>query len=37
MGLNRFTVGEANLYQSLLVKPEKGRTGLPLRREDWYA
>jgi cyclopropane-fatty-acyl-phospholipid synthase len=24
------------LYQALLVKPDDGRSGLPLTREDWY-
>ncbi|HEU5361084.1 MAG TPA: cyclopropane-fatty-acyl-phospholipid synthase family protein [Candidatus Deferrimicrobiaceae bacterium] len=31
-----FLVGKNNVYQTLLVKPEKGRAGLPLTREDWY-
>ncbi|MGD0611958.1 MAG: cyclopropane-fatty-acyl-phospholipid synthase family protein [Anaerolineales bacterium] len=32
-----FSVGNLNLYQTLLVKPQDdGRSGLPLRREDWY-
>jgi hypothetical protein len=25
-----------NLYQALLLKPDKGRSGLPLTRIDWY-
>jgi len=33
----RFRVGATNVYQSLLVKPEGGRSGLPLTRADWYA
>ncbi|MGE0827351.1 MAG: class I SAM-dependent methyltransferase [Candidatus Binatia bacterium] len=33
----RFLTGEQNLYQVLLVKPERGRAGLPLTREDWYS
>lgn len=37
MGLHGFAVGPLNLYQTLLVKSERGRSGLPLRREDWYA
>ncbi len=37
VGLHEFEVGTGNLYQTLLVKSEKGRSGLPLRREDWYA
>jgi cyclopropane-fatty-acyl-phospholipid synthase len=36
-GLREITVGPGNLYQTLLVKPEKRGSGLPLRREDWYA
>jgi len=31
-----FLRGRASLYQTLLVKPAKGRSGLPLTREDWY-
>src|SRR3989440_10912181 len=37
LGLHEFEVGRGNLYQTLLVKTEKGHSGLPLRREDWYA
>ncbi len=36
MGMHEFEVGRTNVYQTLLVKPDKGRSGLPLRREDWY-
>jgi cyclopropane-fatty-acyl-phospholipid synthase len=37
VAIHEFEVGTAHLYQTLLVKPgEKGRSGLPLRREDWY-
>jgi len=25
-----------NLYQTLLLKPDEGRSGLPLTRADWY-
>ncbi len=32
----RFRVGDNNVYQSLLVKPDGGRSGLPLTRTDWY-
>ncbi len=32
-----FTIGQPNIYQSLLVKPEEGRSGMPLTRADWYA
>jgi cyclopropane-fatty-acyl-phospholipid synthase len=31
-----FQNGTLNLYQVLLVKPDAGRSGLPLTREDWY-
>ncbi len=31
-----FDMGRNNIYHSLLVKPEKGKSGLPLTREDWY-
>jgi cyclopropane-fatty-acyl-phospholipid synthase len=31
-----FATGRLGLYQSLLVKPDRGRSGLPLTREDWY-
>ena len=33
---HQFKTGETNVYQSLLVKSEKGNTGLPLTRADWY-
>lgn len=32
----RFRVGQINLYQVLLVKPDQGKSGLPLSRSDWY-
>jgi len=33
-----FTVGRLNVYQALLVWPgERGQSGLPLTRADWYA
>lgn len=32
----RFARGWLNLYQSLLVKADQGRAGLPLTRADWY-
>jgi cyclopropane-fatty-acyl-phospholipid synthase len=32
----RFRMGVYNIYQSLLVKPDGGRSGLPLSRADWY-
>jgi cyclopropane-fatty-acyl-phospholipid synthase len=31
-----FSVGRLNLYQALLAKPDKGCSGLPLTRADWY-
>jgi cyclopropane-fatty-acyl-phospholipid synthase len=32
-----FTAESLNVYQALLVKPgDDGRSGLPLRSEDWY-
>jgi cyclopropane-fatty-acyl-phospholipid synthase len=37
VALREMTVGAGNLYHTLLVKPENGRTSLHLRREDWYA
>lgn len=32
-----FQTGRLNLYQTLLVKPDEGDSGLPLTRADWYA
>jgi cyclopropane-fatty-acyl-phospholipid synthase len=32
-----FSMGRTNIYQSLLAKPVRGRTNLPLTREDWYS
>jgi hypothetical protein len=29
--------GRLNLYQLLLLKPDRGASGLPLTREGWYA
>jgi cyclopropane-fatty-acyl-phospholipid synthase len=37
MGAYGFSVGPDQLYQVLLVKPDGGRSRLPLRRDDWYA
>jgi cyclopropane-fatty-acyl-phospholipid synthase len=34
--IHGFSSGRLNVYQSLLSKPEKGVTGLPLGRRDWY-
>jgi cyclopropane-fatty-acyl-phospholipid synthase len=31
-----FTSGAFNVYQALLVKPDRGRSGLPLTRSSWY-
>lgn len=31
-----FSIGRLNLYQALLSKPDKGCSGLPLTRADWY-
>ncbi len=31
-----FETGVYNVYQSLLVKPDRGKSGLPLTRADWY-
>jgi cyclopropane-fatty-acyl-phospholipid synthase len=32
----RFDSGRYNVYQSLLVKPDRGKSGMPLTRGDWY-
>ena len=31
-----FEVGRNNIYQALLAKPDRGNSGLPLTRADWY-
>ncbi|HEY6839389.1 MAG TPA: cyclopropane-fatty-acyl-phospholipid synthase family protein [Geobacteraceae bacterium] len=31
-----FASGKMNLFQTLLVKDDKGESGLPLTRSDWY-
>ncbi len=31
-----FETGAYNIYQSLLVRPDGGKSGLPLTRADWY-
>jgi cyclopropane-fatty-acyl-phospholipid synthase len=31
-----FRAARVNLYQTLLVKPDRGISGLPLTRADWY-
>jgi len=33
---NGFAEGALNVYQVLLLKPNDGRSGLPLTRADWY-
>lgn len=32
-----FAIGRLNIYQSLLIKPKQGQSGLPLTRADWYS
>jgi cyclopropane-fatty-acyl-phospholipid synthase len=32
-----FRAGRNNVYQALLVKPDEGRSGMPLTRADWYS
>lgn len=32
-----FRAARGNIYQTLLVKPERGVSGLPLTRGDWYS
>jgi cyclopropane-fatty-acyl-phospholipid synthase len=31
-----FQTGSNNIYQTLLAKPDRGNSGLPLTRADWY-
>jgi cyclopropane-fatty-acyl-phospholipid synthase len=31
-----FRTGRVNVHQTLFVKPDQGRSGLPLTRADWY-
>jgi cyclopropane-fatty-acyl-phospholipid synthase len=31
-----FQTGSHNIYQTLLAKPDRGDSGLPLTRNDWY-
>ncbi len=31
-----FKIGVNNIYQTLLAKPDRGDSGLPLTRADWY-
>jgi cyclopropane-fatty-acyl-phospholipid synthase len=32
-----FEIGQPSIYQSVFVKLDEGRSGLPLTRADWYA
>ena len=32
-----FRTGRLNVHQTVFVKPDQGRSGLPLARADWYA
>lgn len=32
-----FQAGRINVYQTLLARPDRGASGLPLTRADWYA
>ncbi len=34
--IHSFTTGANQLFQTLLVKPDRGKSGLPLSRADWY-
>ncbi len=34
--IHRFLTGRVNIYQTLLAKPERGESHLPLTRADWY-
>jgi len=31
-----FRAARGNIYQTALVKPDHGVSGLPLTRDDWY-
>jgi cyclopropane-fatty-acyl-phospholipid synthase len=33
---HRFATGYVNVYQTLFAKPDRGVSGLPLSRADWY-
>jgi cyclopropane-fatty-acyl-phospholipid synthase len=35
--IHAFQTGAANIYQTLLSKPDHGKSHLPLTRHDWYA
>jgi len=32
-----FRTGRINVYQALLIRPDRGESGLPLTRADWYS
>jgi glycine/D-amino acid oxidase-like deaminating enzyme len=32
-----FQTGWINVYQALLLRPDRGESGLPLTRADWYS
>ena len=32
-----FEIGQPSIYQAVFVKPDNGKSGLPLTRADWYA
>jgi cyclopropane-fatty-acyl-phospholipid synthase len=34
--IHGFLTGRVNIYQTLLAKPERGESHLPLTRSDWY-
>jgi cyclopropane-fatty-acyl-phospholipid synthase len=34
--IHAFVTGRNNIYQTLLVKPDRGNSHLPLTRADWY-
>jgi cyclopropane-fatty-acyl-phospholipid synthase len=34
---HKFRAGRNNVYQALLVKTDRGESGMPLARSDWYA
>jgi cyclopropane-fatty-acyl-phospholipid synthase len=34
--VHAFQTGRNNIYQTLLAKPDRGDSGLPLTRADWY-
>ena len=34
--IHQFKLGRIAIHQTLLVKPDGGRSGMPLTREDWY-